>query len=110
MRRMQIRHLLILVLHVAIAIAVLIGVLRMTPVEDRPACPSCGRRALRQVPYSFCWCLECRSRYKSVRRDAREDAGKPEDDCFYQLWSFDGWLSRQIDRSARRVRPSDSPC
>jgi hypothetical protein len=55
------------------------------PAENRPACPACGRKALREVPYRFCWCLACGSRYKRARRQVWEDAGTPDDDAFYYL-------------------------
>ena len=75
----------------------------------RPVCPHCGGETLRRIPYQFFWCLGCRSRYKRARRGAWEEAGQPDDDDFYWLWSLEGSLSRVFRRWSGRGGRSEPP-
>jgi hypothetical protein len=68
------------------------------------ACPSCGRETLYTKKYTFYWCLNCHMRFKRLRRGAWEDASLPEEDGYYFVWSFGGWVRSMYRRAAGKMR------
>lgn len=76
---------------------------------ETPPCPHCERPTLKRIPYTFYWCLACRSRYKRRRKGEWEYAGQPDDDRFYSLWDGREWLAGLVRRSTERSDRPDPP-
>jgi hypothetical protein len=70
----------------------------------REGCPTCHRPTFILIRYRFYWCLECRSRFKRLRRGDWEDASSPEDDGWFLLWSLSGSLRTLINRIVKKGR------
>jgi hypothetical protein len=67
-------------------------------------CPNCGRNTLYVRRYKFSWCLKCRGRFKRLPRGVWEDASLPQEDGYYFVWSFGGWLHTLCKRAFGTVR------
>jgi hypothetical protein len=91
----------------------------LTRSEAHQACPHCGRTTWSclwkakdgsrrswsyHYKYKFYWCLACGARCKQLLPGDRKEATSLEDERYYWLWSFRGWLRARIDRVAKQAR------
>ncbi len=73
------------------------------PQSPHP-CPSCGRKTLYTKKYNSYWCLNCYGRFKRLRHGEWEDASLPEEDGYYFVWSFSGWVCGMYRLAAQKLR------
>jgi predicted RNA-binding Zn-ribbon protein involved in translation (DUF1610 family) len=85
-----------------------------------PPCPSCRQDELYEASrtgygwtlpppsrrLTHFWCLDCGSRWKRTGLENSLEAATPDDDRYYSLWSFPGWIRSQVERLSRVARPA----